>query len=256
MERKPIRFLTSGTEGSIYEIEGEDSSLMKFVFREGSIKDKEVIPNIVSNLQLYNLVRIYEIQSYKLCTVTYQYYRDGNRKINAKKFKNVVSYRMEKIIPAKTEKTKYGEDDKLILDFSLEYIIRNYYTCEETLKELRKNYLIVDDLHHGNFICTDDRIVLIDVDRYTYAKPNILNFRRKKDYSDKIINADKLFGEMIYEHISLAHDNEIVSLLEFYKFYNDPEYNFIEDIKTYDPSMTLREYLRIKKAELNLNRKR
>ena len=251
MGDRSIRYLTSGTEGSIYTIDNDDSSLIKRVFKEGSIRKKKIIPSIVSNLKLYNLVRIYEIKSYKLCTVTYEYYRDGLKVRNVKEFRNVVSYRMEKINPAKKEVNGHIEE-KLILDFPLEYIIRNYYLCEDTIKELRENNLIVDDLHHGNFICTDERIVLIDVDRYTYIKPKLF-FGKEKDYSNKIINANKLFEKMIHEHISLTHDDEIISLLEFYKFYNNPEYNFIDDIQKYDPNMTLRDYLKIKKKELNIN---
>lgn len=206
-----------------------------------SNKRKLAIPRRVMNLRLYNLVRIYELV--------------GDHYFSYDKAGYYMEY-YEPVLSGKVDK-KGNPIPKLIIDFPLEYIIRNYYTMEETLQEMWKKGIVIGDLFHENYICTKDKIVLIDIDSYNKVKhkDRVREFIGMEPHSYKY-DANKIFRNFIRESLELAGDQTIVQSIDFYRFYDNPEYSFIEDIQNYDPKMTLREYLRTKTQELNLRHER
>lgn len=203
-----------------------------------SNRSKLKMAKIISNLRLYNLVKIYEICGYGYFSKDDPYYY------------------MEYYEPVLTNRVdKNGKPiKKLLIDFPLEYIIRNYYSFEETLNEMWKNGVVIGDLFHENYICTKDRIVLIDIDSYNKLKvgDRIRDKIGIETHSYKY-DAYKIFKNFIRESIELSTDVELISPMDFERFYTNPEYSFIDDIQKYDPNMTLRDYLKLKKKELNKN---
>lgn len=205
---------------SLAKIDNEDRR--KIRTREELLK----MPMEIMNLKLYNLVRIYDLYSDDKIGYYMEYYEPvlGNQ------------------VDSKGHKEK-----KLLLDFSLEYIIENYYKIEETIESLNDAEIKIGDLWLENYICTNGKIVLIDIDSYELKT----GFYKLKDRLgmipkyEKLDNIHSVFKKLIHEAIFADSDHAIISSLQFSDFFES--YDFIEDIKKHNPKMTLREYLRIKK---------
>ena len=221
---------------------------MAFGSKKPTLSNKQLlrIPRIVSNLKLYNVVKIYEIL--ENCALL-----RGNPGYVMKRYYHSLDY------------TKRNFDGtykrKSLLDFDLKYFIDNYHRLDSDLKVLWENGISPNDISYvdGNCIFSDEGIILIDVDGYTWLS-SLDKLRDKLGLKTKTLkyDANKMINGYIREAIELLDSRrkkEIMSGVDWTQISLDENFDLLEELSKYDPSMTLFEYIKIKSEELGYTRK-
>lgn len=130
-----------GAYGMVHKID-DGMCLKKFdVMGNSNIKDMDAFNELMS-LNLPNFYQIYQLLYGNTLGI------DGKQKI--------AGYLMK----------YYKETVDNILNMPMDYFLANFNDLIKVMKVLSQKYIHVNDLHDGNIILTDNRMVIIDADNY------------------------------------------------------------------------------------------
>lgn len=131
-------FVGEGIYGSVYRHEANSTSCVKFIRNDEGRLNKDLFAALssINSDYLYKLLNFYyKSKSYD---------------------STLIGYEMKYYEPTKEN----------ILYLPIDYILDNFNELLKLGDILAKNQIEFFDIHNGNFICTDDKIVLIDADEY------------------------------------------------------------------------------------------
>lgn len=192
------RIIDSGTSGTLYRL--DEGRILKYItsnyhFDVSAIKD-------INKMNLPNFGRIYE------------FLYDSNYQFSG----YIMEYYKQEIFDILTASTKYT--------------LENLHWIINSINTLSKKGILVDDLHDGNVILSNDMIHVIDYDMYKHnyltsselAKYNYdqvmylfrcLYMGALAEYHKELTNNSQRINELFNLHIS---PNEIVKKLVRYKY--------------------------------------
>ena len=139
------------------------------------------------------------LKIYKEST-TYKYYMSRRlflllKKYNIPNLVKLIDYyhnycgKVDKFLPMDAYTMEFVKDNKILLtEMSLEYIDKVVDMLEETLEELSKNHILIEDSHEGNILFTENGVTMLDPDQYLHASILTRNFIYQLN-KEKIIKA-------------------------------------------------------------------
>lgn len=256
-EDKLIKQLSRERNGNVPNTDNRDSHSYAYYTSESSsmmpkgtfLTNKQLlrIPRIISNLKLFNVVKIYEIID------------------DCRLFKGDPGYVMKRYYHS-LDYSKRNLDGtykrKSLLDFDLKYIIDNYHRLNSDLQTLWDNGVSPSDISYvdGNCIFSDEGIILIDIDGYVLLSP-LDKLRDKLGLKTKTLkyDANRMINGYIREAIDLLESQrkkEIMSGVDWTQISLDENFDLLEELEKYDPNMKLFDYIKIKSEELGYTRTR
>lgn len=160
--------LGEGLDGRVYQISEEEC--LKVYKRKPEI-DIEVL-KIIASLNLDNYYEILKL-----------YYKKNNI-LSAIKMKY------------------YEKEDIDILTTPSEYTLNNLYKILSSADKLSQNNILIEDSHSGNIIMTKNKIIIADVDLYSFS-----HFYKERELRRKNIQKiGYLFNEIYNEAVADYHE--------------------------------------------------
>lgn len=115
-------------------------------------------------------------------TTTYKYYMPRRlflllKKYNIPNLVKLIDYyhnycgKVDKFLPMDAYTMEFVKDKKIFLtEMNLEYIDKVVDMLEETLEELSKNHILIEDSHEGNILFTENGVTMLDPDQYLHVR--------------------------------------------------------------------------------------
>lgn len=199
-----------GTFGTVYMCD-DDTICYKHFNREPLSYTEKTIRKI-KNLRIHNIYKIYDIVKIKIHNTKYLhgYFAEYCEPVGSVTIKNGIKV----------------SDNKPLIYFPIDYVIRNYYALKDTFEILYKNNIKVVDLHYLNMVFTEKDIMIIDVDNYMKFNPI-----KKLLGIEKVYDIDQFFFCLLHMEITVFMND--VSVIDFVNYMRDHKDTFIEDIKAY-----------------------
>ncbi len=131
---------------------------------------------------------------------TYKYYMSRRlflllKKYNIPNLVKLIDYyhnycgKVDKLLPMDAYTMEFVNDKKVkLIDMNLEYIDKVVDMLEETLEELSKNHILIEDSHDGNILFTENGVTMLDPDQYLHVRLLTRNFIYQLN-KEKIIKA-------------------------------------------------------------------
>lgn len=191
----------TGCYGNIYKIDSENGICLKEL--------KVDVPRPLT---------IFDDSPTVISEDIFRYFKDFNEPNFCKLYD--LLYNKDKKIVAYTMKYYKNTIDN-ILSMPVDYLVDNFSAIYDAMDRLAKDLVLVVDLHNNNMVLTDDKIVLIDFDKY----------RRDYDKSyDAILEINtcalyyafsKMFNSALCKIGLSSADNKIMTL-DLFSFGTDP----------------------------------
>lgn len=113
---------------------------------------------------------------------TYRYYMSRRlflllKKYNIPNLVKLIDYyhnycgKVDRILPMDAYTMEFVEDKKIKLtEMNIEYMDKVIVMLEDTLEELSKHHILIEDSHEGNILFTENGVTMLDPDQYLHVR--------------------------------------------------------------------------------------
>jgi hypothetical protein len=113
----------------------------------------------------------------------------------------------------------YHEEDIDILTMPTEYTLDSLYALQKSAEILTQNNIQIEDTHTGNIILTNEGIIVIDVDLYSFNKFRTLNELQNRNIGKIGYVFKELFAESFFDnHSDIKNINTIEVICELFSY--------------------------------------
>lgn len=141
LDTKNFTYFNSGRFSNVYK---NDDILLKIYL-------SDVKYNSIISKKIFLLLKKYNIPNL----------------VRLKDYYHAFSGKIEKMLPIDAYTMDYVKDKKVeLLDMDKKYMNDITKMLEETLEELSKKHILIEDSHEGNILFTENGVTILDVDQF------------------------------------------------------------------------------------------
>lgn len=172
LDTKNFTYFNSGKFSDVYK---NEDTLLK-IYKDDITYRYYISKKIFLLLKKYNIPNLVKLKEYYHCF-------DG---------------KLEKLLPMDAYTMEYVKDKKVnLINMDRKYMLEVGNMLEETLDELSKKHILIEDSHEGNILFTENGVTILDPDQFLHIPILSPNFSYKLN-KEKILKA--INDTLLYEY--------------------------------------------------------